>query len=175
MLARERARFVQISLTGVTPHAVLNGAKPFAGYRDVPAVREVAAHRQRHPHHGVARFTTGEVHGQVRRRARIRLHVRVLDPEQARRPLDRERLELVDDLLALVVAAARVALGVLVREDAAHRLEHRARDVVLRRDQADRRRLPLDLVRDQSRHLGIGHGELRVGSHQHAHKHLLFV
>ena len=50
----------------------------------------------------------------------------------------RELLDLVDDLLALVVALARVALGVLVREARAGRLHHGARGVVLARDEAHR-------------------------------------
>ena len=66
-------------------------------------------------------------------------------PNSALRALDRQRLDLVDDLLALVVALARVALGVLVGEHRAGRLEHGRRDVVLRRDQAHRVALALVL------------------------------
>jgi hypothetical protein len=109
----------------------------------------MAAHRQGHSHHRVAWLAEGEVNGQVGGRARVRLDVGVLDPKQALRPLDRQRLYLVDYLLPLVVAAARVALGVLVGEHASHRLEHCARDVVLRSDQADRRR-PLDSLRSST-------------------------
>jgi hypothetical protein len=59
----------------------------------------------------------------------------VFDAEELLGARRGERLELVDDLLALVVALTRVALGVLVREHAAHRIEHRARHVVLRRNE----------------------------------------
>jgi len=83
----------------------------------------------------------------------------VFDTEHLPGAFDRERFQPIDDLLALVVAPARIALRVLVREHAAHRLEHRARDVVLRGNQADRRRLPLDFVGNQSRNFGIGLGE----------------
>src|SRR2546426_5734555 len=91
-------------------------------------------------------------------------------PEEPLRPLDRERLEAVDDLLALVVALARIALRVLVREHAPERLEHRARDVVLRRDQADRLRLSLKLGFEQQRNLGIGAAKSRLGQDLRAHR-----
>ena len=66
-----------------------------------------------------------------------------------------ELLDLVDVLLALVVALARVALGVLVREHRAGRLEHRARDVVLGRDQPDRVALRRLLGGDQLGDFGV--------------------
>ena len=43
----------------------------------------------------------------------MRLHVRVLGPEERLGAVDRELLDLVDDLAPAVVAPARVALGYL--------------------------------------------------------------
>jgi hypothetical protein len=86
----------------------------------------------------------------------------VLDAEQRLGPLDRQRLDLVDHLLALVVALARVALGVLVRQHRPGRLEHRGGDVVLRRDQAHRVALALRLGRDEVGDLGVGVAQVRV-------------
>ena len=57
--------------------------------------------------------------------------------EQLTRPLDRKPLYLVDVFAAAVVAPARIALGVFVGQHRALRLQHRARDDVLRRDQLD--------------------------------------
>ena len=57
--------------------------------------------------------------------------------EQLLRALDRQRLGDVDELAAAVVALARIALGILVGDHRALRLEHRAADDVLRRDQLD--------------------------------------
>ena len=125
---------VEVRPAGVLAHPVLDRAEPPAGHRHAPAVGEVAAHRQRHPHHRVAGLAEGEVDGEVGWRSRVRLDVYVLDPEHVLRALDCERLEPIDDLLALVVAAAGVALRVLVGEHAPHRLEHGTRDVVLRGD-----------------------------------------
>ena len=68
-----------------------------------------------HAHDGVARLAEREVDGEVRRRARVGLHVGVLDAEQRLRAVDGQLLDLVDVLLALVVALARIALAVLVR------------------------------------------------------------
>src|SRR5262249_62154226 len=66
-------------------------------------------------------------------------------------------LGVVDDVVAAVVALAGVALGVLVGEHRALRLEHCRRREVLGRDQLDRRVLPLDLAADDA-------GDGRVGA-----------
>ena len=137
--ARARSRTSSMSTRPVSrPTPYCDGAEPLAGGRDRPAVGEVPAHRQRHAHHGVAGLGEGQVDGQVGGRAGVRLDVGVVDAEERLRAVDGERLDLVDVLLALVVALARVPLGVLVREHGAGRLEHRGRDVVLRRWRAMR-------------------------------------
>ena len=102
-----------------------------------------------------------EVHGHVRLRARVRLDVRVLGVEQRPRAVDRELLDLVDDLAAAVVAAARIALRVLVRGDAAYRLERRRPREVLGRDQLDLAALALELLPEQVGDLGVDVGERR--------------
>ena len=158
---REVADLVEVDASGVLADAVLHGVAATSGERGGRAVREVAAHRQRHPHDRVAGLREREVHGEVRRRAGVRLDVHVLDAEQRLRALDRDRLDLVDDLVALVVPLAGVALRVLVREDRAGRLEDGLRDVVLGRDQPDLLRLPLLLGPDELRDLGIDRGQRR--------------
>ena len=87
--------------------------------------------------HGVAGLEEAEVDGHVRLGARMRLDVRVVGAEERLRPVDRELLELVDDLAAAVVAAAGIALRVLVRRDRADGLEDRRPREVLGRDQLD--------------------------------------
>jgi hypothetical protein len=62
----------------------------------------------------------------------MRLHVRGLGAEQRLDAVDSELLDDVDVLAAAVVAAARIALGVLVGEDRALRLEDGERSEVLR-------------------------------------------
>ena len=86
--------------------------------RDVDrrAVGEVAAVVEAHAQHRVAGLEQGEVDADVGVGARVGLHVGVLGAEQRLHPVAGEVLDLVDDLVAAVVALARVALGVLVGE-----------------------------------------------------------
>ena len=82
-------------------------------------------------------FIRRHEHGLVGLGAGIRLHVGESAVEQALGALDGERLGDVDELAAAIVAPARIALGVLVGHHRALRLEHGARDDVLRGDQLD--------------------------------------
>jgi hypothetical protein len=66
----------------------------------------------------------------------------VLDVEERLGAIDRERFDLVDIALALVIAAPGVAFGILVSENRPGRLQHRFRNVIIRPDQPDR----IDLV-----------------------------
>ena len=97
----------------------------------------------------VAGLEQREVRRHVRRRARMRLHVRVLGAEQLLRAVDRELLDLVHDLAAAVVALAGIALGVLVRRHRADGLEHARPGEVLGRDQLDLAALALELPAEQ--------------------------
>ena len=117
--------------------AVGDDAIQLAGKVDRRAVREVAAHRERHAQDRVAGLQHRGVHRLVRLRAGMRLHVRPRRAEQLLRALDGERLGHVDVLAAAVVALAGIALGVLVGELAALRDQHLAADVVLGGDQLD--------------------------------------
>ena len=110
------------------------------------AVRQVAAVRQVHAEHGVARLEQRQVDRHVRLRAGVRLHVGVVGAEQRLRARDRRALDDVDELAAAVVALARIALGVLVRQHRAGGFEHRAADEVLRRDQLEAAVLAVQLV-----------------------------
>ena len=86
---------------------------------------EVAALVERHPQHGVAELEDGRVHRHVGARAAVRLHVGVVGAEERLGTIAGEVLDLVDDLAAAVVALAGKALGVLVGEPGAERLQHR--------------------------------------------------
>src|SRR5262249_8031517 len=69
--------------------------------------------------------------------------------------IDRELLDLVDDLAAAVVAPTRIALCVLVRRHRAGRLEHGRPREVLGGDQLDLAALTVELAADQVSELGI--------------------
>ena len=105
--------------------------------------------------HRVARLEQPVVDGHVRLRPGMRLHVRVLRAEECLRAVDRELLDLVDELAATVVAAPRISLRVLVRQDGADGFEHRRPREVLRRDQLDLAALTIGLPADQRSDLGI--------------------
>jgi hypothetical protein len=87
----------------------------------------------------------------------------VVGAEQRLRPLDRDRLKRVDELLALVVAAPGVPLGVLVRQHRAAGFKHGERYVVLRRDQPELVGLAVCLVVDQARDLRVFGVNIRDG------------
>jgi hypothetical protein len=87
--------------------------------------------------------------------AGVRLHVDVVGAEQFTCAGDGERFGHVHELAAAVVAPAGVALGVLVRQDAAGRFEHGQADEVLGGDQLEALVLPPPLVRDGARDLRV--------------------
>ena len=158
---RELADLVEVDRPGVAPDAVAHGPEPLPGHRHAPAVRQVPAGLQRHPQHRVAGLQERGVDREVGGRARERLHVGVLDAEERLGAPRRQPLDAVDDGVALVVAAARVALGVLVDQHRAARGQHRGRRVVLGRDQAQRLELAAPLGGDQLGDLVVMHGQLR--------------
>ena len=117
--------------------------------REVTTVREVEAEQL------LARVHQCHQHRGVGLRAGVRLDVGELGAEQLLRAVAREVLDDVDVLAAAVVAASRVALGVLVRQDAALRLQHRARNEVLRRDHLEGVALAGQLPRHRGSDFGI--------------------
>ncbi len=74
---------------------------------DRRAVGQVAAVVEAQAHHGVAGLEQAEVHGHVGVGAGVGLHVGVVGPEQRLGPVAGQVLDLVDDLVAAVVALAR--------------------------------------------------------------------
>jgi hypothetical protein len=163
VLLRERGDLIHVDAVVALAHAVLVRREEVAGDRDLPAVREVAAGGEAEADRRVAGAEERVVHREVRGRARVRLHVRVLDAEELLDALDAERLDRVDVRLALVVALARVALRVLVVEHARGGLVHRARGVVLARDEAHGLELSLLFLLDERRDLGVDVGKRGLG------------
>ena len=86
----------------------------------------------------------------------MRLDVGEAAAEQLLGALDRQRLDRVRRPAALVVAAARIAFGIFVGQHRALRLEHRAADDILRRDQLDLGLLALQLGADRVGHRRVG-------------------
>jgi hypothetical protein len=120
---------------------------------------QVAAGREVEAHEGVARLHQRHEHGLVGLAARIRLDIGELAAEQPAGALDGELLGDVDELAAAIVAPARIALGVFVGHHRALRLEHGARDDVLRGDQLDLVALAAEFQLDGAGDLGIDIGK----------------
>ena len=169
MLAREVAQLVEVDLLPVPAHAVGHDLVELAREVDGAAVGQVAAVVEVHREDRVARAQERLVDRRVRLGARVRLHVRVVCAEELLGALDREGLHLVDHLAAAVVAPAGVALGVLVREHAADRLEDGLGDEVLGGDQLDGERLAAPFEPQQpgdgriDRVEGLQRGSFRAG------------
>ena len=160
-LQRDPLDLVHVDPAGLAVDVVRRDVVQPARHVDPHPVGQVAAVRKLESHHRVAGVQQRVIDGDVRLRARMRLHIRVLGAEQLDRALDRQPLGDVDVLAAAVVALARIALGVLVGEHRSLALQHRHRDEVLRRDHLQRPLLALEL---QSQHLG----DLRIDLGQRA-------
>ena len=122
----------------------------------------MAAVVERHAHDRVAGFEQRHVGGVVGLGAGMGLDVCVLGSEQRLGAVDRELLGDVDLLAAAVVTAAGVALGVLVGQHRAGRVEHRLRDEVLRGDHLQRVLLAGELAVEHLGDLGVDVGERGV-------------
>ena len=85
----------------------------------------------------------------------MRLHVGVLGAEQLLGAVDRQLLDVVDDHVPAVVALARVALGVLVRQDAPLHRHDGWTGVVFRGDELHVLFLAAFFAADGYRELGV--------------------
>ena len=119
VLERGVAHLVEVDALVARRHAVGHEAVELAAGVDRRAVGEVAALVEPEAEHRVAGLQQREVHGHVGVGAGVGLHVGVRRVEQRLGALAGDVLDLVDDLVAAVVALARVALAVLVGEDGA--------------------------------------------------------
>ncbi len=158
---REPLDLLHVDGQVLAPHVVGDDLVELARDVQLHPVREVAAVVERHAHDLVAGLEQRHVDGVVGLGARVRLHVRVLGAEQLLGAVDRELLGDVHLLAAAVVAAARVALGVLVGEHRARRLEHGLGDEVLRGDHLQRVLLAAQLALEHLGDLGVHLGQRR--------------
>mmetsp|Transcript_73791 Transcript_73791/g.163116 ORF Transcript_73791/g.163116 Transcript_73791/m.163116 type:complete len:230 (+) Transcript_73791:1257-1946(+) len=107
---------------------------------------------------GVRRQERG-VNGEVRRAARIRLHIDapllLIKAEGLQSARLAKVLDLVDDLVASVIARSRLPLRVLVGEGGTEALHHRPGSKVLRSNELDGTHLPGLLLLHQCAHSGV--------------------
>ena len=167
------ADFVHIETPGFLVRAVRDLLEVHSGEADFPAVRQVAAVRNRNAHHFVARLQQRAVNGAVRRGAGIRLNVGVFATEQFFSASDREIFEIVDDFVPFVITGARVTFAIFVRENRTAGFHHRRRGVTFRRDHFQRRVFHLDLPLNQVVNFRVF--RLQIGITFDAHCSLLSV
>lgn len=153
-------------------HAVRHEMIVFAAHVHRAAVREVAAVGKVHAQHSVAHVQKRKIYGQVGLRARMGLHIGMLRAEQAAGALARDVLYFVHPGAAAVIAAAGVALGILVRQHAAHCGQHGGRYHVFRGNQFNVPALAAKLALHGPRHLCIALGHKADGvQHIRVHVH----
>ena len=165
MLVGQRAHLVHVDQAGLGDDVIGDGLVELAGEVELHAVRQVAAVGEVETEDRVADRRDGVQRGGVGRGARVRLDVGVVRVEQLLEPVDRDRLDLVDELAAAVVALAGVALGVLVGQHAALCLQRGDRREVLRGDHLERRLLAVQLGIEQRRDVRVELGEMLVVAH----------
>ena len=120
---------------------------------------QVTAFGQAHAHDGVAWLQQGEKHALVGLRTRIRLHIGVLGAEQLLQAVDGQLLDHIDIFATTVIAAARIAFGVFVRQLTALGLHDRWRGVVFRGDQLDVIFLALVFLLHDGPQIGVDQGK----------------
>ena len=156
MFVREVAHLLHVDALVTRLHLVRNEVVEHAARVDRRAVREVSAVIEAEAEHRVALLDERLVRAHVGVGARVRLHVRVLGTEELLHAFDRDGLDGVDDLVAAVIALARVSLGVLVGEHAAGGAHDRRRGEVLAGDQLQASGLARELVGDEPFDFEIG-------------------
>ena len=159
VLAGQGCDLVHVDAVVLPAHGVGHHLEPLARHVDGRPVRQMSAGGEAQSHEGIAGAHHRHERGLVGGAARVRLHVGEAAAEQLLGALDGEVLGLVDVLAAAVVAVAGIAFGVLVGEHAARRLEHGARDDILRGDQLDLVLLAAELALHATEQLGIALGQ----------------
>jgi hypothetical protein len=144
VLAGQSLDLVVVELLGFRMHSIGHELVHSAGEIQRVTVCQVASVGQVHAQHRIARLQRGHVDRDVGLCAGVRLYVDVLGAEQLLGAVDGQLFGAVYEFAPAVVAPARVAFGVFVREDRPHRFEHGFRDEIFRSDQLEPGGLPAD-------------------------------
>ena len=92
----------------------------------------------------------------------MRLNVGMLGAENLLRALDGKALDAVHIFAAAVIALARIAFRIFIREDRAHRFHHGAGNEILRRDQFEAGGLAANFVLQRRSDLRVGLIEMQA-------------
>ncbi len=153
---RDGPHFVEFDQTGVRIDPVVHRAPDGPAVIDIVPVRKMPTMRQRHAEQSFAGRNQRHKGREIRLRTRMWLDVGVLGAEQRLGSIDGQLLDFVDDLIATVIALARIPFGIFVGQRGAHRIDHRPRREVLARNQFEPVPLPGELPIDHRRHHRIG-------------------
>ena len=129
------------------------GLEQHAAEVHVMPVGEVTTVTQAEPQNFRSGLHEGQIGGEIRGRAGVRLDVGVGGAEEFLGPVARQSLRLVHELAATVVAPSGIAFRVLVREYASHRFHDREAGEILARDHLQLSTLTMELVCE---HFGDG-------------------
>ncbi len=151
--------FVVVDDLGVLAHTVGGDTVELAGKIQLVSVCQMAAVRQIEAEDGIARLKDGHIGRRIGLRAGVRLHVGVFGAENLLGAVAGQVLDHVREFATTVVAFARIAFRVLIREDGACGLQHGAADEVLRRNHLQPLVLAGDFVSDGLGDGGVGLGE----------------
>ena len=91
----------------------------------------MSAVRKVHAHDRIARFQHGEIDGEIRLRAAVRLHVAMIATEKLFQPFARQLLGDVYKLAAAVIAFCGIPFGIFVGKVTSHRRHHGGRNDIL--------------------------------------------
>ncbi len=171
VLVREPLELLVVDPLVVFADAVRHDCVELSGEIQRMAVRQVAAVREVHAEHRVARLQQREIDSHVGLRAGVRLDVHVFRAKQLFRTRDCERLRDIDELAAAVVALPGITLRVLVRHHRAGGFEHGGADEVFRRNQLEPFGLAVDFVPDRIRDLDVGFSERALHREQQRGRH----
>ena len=169
LLFDDRLDLIVVDAPGLRVDAVGNDVVGLAGVVDRRAVAQMAAVFEAHADERVARLQKRGVDGQIRLRAAVRLDVDGLAAEERLGALDRDALDLVDDLAAAVITLAGQTLGVFVGQNAPHAGDDGRGGDVLRGDQLEVALLAAQLLRGQLGDLGVRFADEVDGRQQLAH------
>ncbi len=155
MLERQARDGLVVDLAGRRIEPVLHRVEKLAREIDLGAVRQVPAMVEAHAEERLARLEQREIDRGIRLRAGMRLHVGVGGAEELFGTVDGELFHDIDVLAAAVIALARIALGVLVREDRALGFQHPGTGVIFRGDQFEVLFLAQAFGADRSGEFGV--------------------
>ncbi len=162
VLARETRHLVHVHQPRLRVGLIGHHLVEFPRDVELHAVGQVPAVGQRQAHNLLAGLQQRVIDGGVGLRTGVRLHVGVLGSEQCLGAVNRQLLADVDLLAAAVVAAARVALGVLVGQHRTDGFQDSEGHEVLRGDHLQRVLLAPKLTLHRRGDLRIHLGERTI-------------